>query len=210
VANLKEDIYEHFFDPTDEFLREPRAFIYDLAEGLLIEAKKASPGDWYEDERVVKGILLLLYTWNFAARETKKLSIENLGPLVTASKKNLQFLEGYDIISADEGAWPRVETTFDIFRPICGQTGASKALSLLNPRLFVMWDTGIRSWLGTHLIRGIGNGETGEKYALFLRGSQRIIGEYHLKEKLPPDSNVAKKFDEYNYVQMVMRRRSSS
>ena len=89
-----------------------------------------------------------------------------------------------------------------------GQTGASKALSLLNPKLFVMWDTKIRKRLKKELITGIGNGEKSENYVTFLKGIQRIINEYNLKQKLPLDSIVAKKVDEYNYVKIIMNEGS--
>jgi hypothetical protein len=80
------------------------------------------------------------------------------------------FLEKYSIINADERAWAVVKPLFDEFGKILGQTGASKALSLLNPWLFVMWDTRIRKELNQDLIRGIGNGASGDSYVIFLRG----------------------------------------
>jgi len=58
------------------------------------------------------------------------------------------------------------------------QTGASKALGLLNPELFVMWDTKIRKRLKKEHIKGIDNGETPENYLKFLYGIKYIIKEY--------------------------------
>jgi hypothetical protein len=50
------------------------------------------------------------------------------------------------------------------------------------------------------------NGESGEYYVIFLKGIQKIIEEYRIAEKLPQNSVVAKKVDEYNYVKIVMNK----
>jgi len=68
-----------------------------------------------------------------------------------------------------------------------------------------MWDTAIRKRLNRELIRGIGNGKTGEQYVVFLKGVQGIIKEYGIAEKLGSETIVAKKLDEYNYVRIVMK-----
>jgi hypothetical protein len=80
-----------------------------------------------------------------------------------------------------------------------GQTGASKALSLLNPKLFVMWDTRIRNKLRKKIIPGIGNGEKAEYYINFLKGIQKIIHDHHLVSKIKKNDHIAKKIDEYHY-----------
>jgi hypothetical protein len=206
---MTDTLYENFSDPTNEFSKEPRAFCYDLASQFIDKARKAAKSDWLEDTNTIKAVLLLLFTWNFAARETKQLDFSKVAALLREAKPDLQFLDCYRITdNLPDEAWDRIQATFDKFKPICGQTGASKALSLLNPHLFVMWDTEIRRRLGKQLIRGIGNGETGAKYVVFLKGVQKIIREYQIEEKLPSGSNVAKKFDEYNYVRIVMQRRA--
>ncbi|HLA80378.1 MAG TPA: hypothetical protein VJP78_01930 [Thermoleophilia bacterium] len=202
---MKDRLYEEFYDPTDDFAKEPRAFCYDLASQLIAEAKRTARNDWLQDTNTVKGVLLLLFAWNFAAKETKRLNFENVGTLLRKAKPDLQFLEKYSITDADKKTWRHIKKTFEVFRSVCGQTGASKALGLLNPRLFVMWDTAIRSRLNKGLVPGIGNGQTGEQYVVFLKGVQRIIQKYKIAGKLPPDSIIAKKFDEYNYVRIVMQ-----
>jgi hypothetical protein len=155
----------------------PRAFCCDLATKFIAEAKRAAADNWYEDTNTIKGVSLLLFTWNFAAKETKGLNFDNLGGLLKEAKEHLRSLERWSVTNADENAWECVKRVFDKFRAVCGQTGASKALSLLNPHLFVMWDTAIRRRLNRQLIRGIGNGQTGEQYVVFLKGAQRIIKE---------------------------------
>jgi len=200
-------LYEEFYDPTEDFAKEPRAFCYDVASQLIDKAKKvAGENSWIEDRNTIKGVLLLLFTWNFAAKETKQLNFDNLGTALRKIKKDILFLRDYTITNADSEAWDRIERVFEELRTLCGQTGAAKALSLLNPKLFVMWDTAIRSCLRKKYIPGIGNGQKGEQYVRFLQGIQRIIQKYSLEDKLPKGSNIAKKIDEYNYVRIVMRK----
>lgn len=203
---MRDTLYDEFYDPSKDFRSEPRFFCYDLATQLIKKAQEISSQDWYEDDNTVKGVLLLLYTWNFAAKQTKKLNFENVRKLIHNTKSDLKSLEKYCIRTVDNDAWVLIESVFDKFRNLLGQTGASKALSLLNPKLFVMWDTAIRKRLNRALISGIMNGENGEYYVIFLQGIQKIIKKYRIVEKLPEDSVVAKKVDEYNYVRIVKNK----
>jgi hypothetical protein len=206
IENTKDTLYNDFHDPSHDFLREPRAFCYELASNLINHAKEVDGENWRENVDVKKGIILLLYTWNFAAKETKKLNFENVGELIKVAKDDFKFLDKYSIENADDDAWEKVELIFDQFRILLGQTGASKALSLLNPNLFVMWDTAIRKRLNKELIPGIMNGERGEYYVKFLKGIKKIIEDYGISEKLLHGSMVAKKIDEYHYVNIVMNK----
>jgi len=200
---MKDTLYNGFYDPSQQFRRmDPRAFCYDLAEELIYKAKHTCNEDWYDDPRTVKGVLLLLFTWNFAAKATKNLTFEKISHLLKDNKEDLKFLEQFSIESADERAWPVIGKVFANFMAVLGQTGASKALSLLNPYLFVMWDTKIRRRLNKELIPGIDNGERPEHYVTFLQGIQRVVRDYHIPEKLPDGSIVAKKIDEYHWVKI--------
>jgi len=204
---MEDKLYDEFYDPSQDFLREPRAFCYELATQFINRAKDTAPDNWYEDINTIKGVLLLLYTWNFAAKETKKLNFQNVHELIRNNKNDLKLLEKYSISTADDAVWDMIKGVFDQFRSLLGQTGASKALSLLNPELFVMWDTAIRKRLKRELIPGIMNGENGEHYVIFLKGIKRILEEYRIAEKLPQYSVVAKKIDEYHYVTIVMNKK---
>jgi len=200
-----DDLYEDFFDPSDEFQDEPRYFCYELATELIDKAK-SSPESWYLNENTIKGILILLFTWNFAAIETKKLNFKNVGKILQECEQDLKELESYSIESIDTKIEEKIKNVFGKFKELMGQTGASKALSLLNPKLFVMWDTKIRKRLNKELIKGINNGETPASYLKFLYGIKDIIEKYNIKDKLPQSANVAKKIDEYNYVKIIMNR----
>lgn len=200
-----DNLYDDFHDPSDDFKKEPRYFCYDLAESLVTDARSKG-GTWYTHTDTIKGIMLLLFTWNFAAKKTKKLNFQNVRRTLQRCQKQLEALEAHTLESFDKRAEKRIEKVFREFMTLMGQTGASKALSLVNPKLFVMWDTKIRKRLKKALIRGIKNGEKPEHYVQFLKGVRKIIEQYGLRSKLPEDAILAKKFDEYNYVKIVMSR----
>ncbi len=200
-----DNLYENFYDPSDKFKKEPRYFCYELATELINKAK-TNTDNWYRDVNTIKGILLLLFTWNFAARETKKLNFGNVGKVLQECEQELKELETYTIENIDAKVEEKIKKVFGKFKELMGQTGASKALSLLNPNLFVMWDTKIRKRLNKKLIPGIDNGETPEKYLKFLYGVKEILENYRLKEKLSSPSSIAKKIDEYHYVKIIMNK----
>jgi hypothetical protein len=206
---MKRDrLYEKFYDPTQAFSQEPRALCYDLARSLIRKAMNRSERRWYHSDDTAKAILLLLYTWNFAARETKRLNRGKLLRLLRSNEADLRRLERYTILSADKEAWPIIRRVFARFKKPLGQTGASKALSLPNPRLFVMWDTAIRQRLRKQLVPGIANGQKPSHYTKFLKGTQENIRTYEISKKLKRGSIVAKKLDEFHYAEIVLRKRS--
>ena len=55
---MKDKLYNEFYDPSEDFLREPRAFCYDLATQFINQAKLVAGSDWYEDINTIKGVLL--------------------------------------------------------------------------------------------------------------------------------------------------------
>jgi hypothetical protein len=205
---MAKNIYKKFKDPTLDFEKEPRAFFYDLASGFIKTAKDSDSENWYTSVSTIKGIMILLFAWNFAARETKKLNFNNIGRLLGKIKDDLKKLETVSIENVNEDQLEIVKKVFGHSKKLFGQTGASKALSLLNPQLFVMWDTKIRTTL-RKMIVGIDNGEKPDNYIKYLSGIKNIICENNIKAKLAPDAIVAKKIDEYNYAHIVMRKRKA-
>ena len=201
---MPDTLYEDCEDPTDAFKREPRAFCYDLAVCLISQAKTDLTQSWYTNTETVKAIILLLYCWNFAARETKKLTFDLVRDVLATCEANLRCLEQYTLLTFTEESGTIIGSVFSQFRPLFGQTGATKALSLLNPSLFLMWDTSIRKRLRRELIRGLDNGQTEGQYTLFLRQVRGYAIQHDFQQRLAPDAILAKKIDEYHYVKIVM------
>lgn len=202
---MRDNLYEHFYDPTNNFKEEPRAFCYDLSQKLISKAKIQNPNNWYTHEKTINAILLLLFCWNFASPITKKLKRQDINDLLKKTNKDLKALENKTILHFDKYDENIIKNIYKEFKSVVGQTGASKALSLLNPKLFVMWDTKIRGRLKKFLIKGIDNGKNPEHYLKFLKGTNLIIKRYKLEDKVNQSSPIAKKIDEYNYVEIIMK-----
>jgi len=202
INSLDRLSYKFFYDPTEEFSKEPRAFCYDLAFEMTRKDKRT----FIVSDETVNGILLLLLTWNFAAPITRTLKQAKIRVLLSKNKERIDRLKNVTICSFADIYNSDVEVLFENFKKMFGQTGASKALSLINPRLFVIWDTEIRKELNKKYIKGIGNGETAEKYVRYLTGVQGIIKKYKLETKIKNKNEIAKKFDEYNFVKLIMEK----
>lgn len=126
---------------------EQRNYYYTRAQDTV----EREFGDcWYRsDELVFGGLMLLLYAWNFAAPQTKKMDAEEIKDLLEAHHAEIEEVRDTQLIDADldEGGvvFETVREVFPPFKDYFGQTGASKVLSLLSPQLFVMWDQDIRT-----------------------------------------------------------------
>jgi len=209
---LTDGFYKDFHDPTAEFYeKEHRAFCYDVSRRLIEEAKNQDPANWHTHEKTINGILLLLFCWNYRAIKTKGLKRENVIKLLEETKEYLEKLKNErisDFDNLDEWDKEAIKRLYAKFKELFGQTGASKALSLINTELFVMWDSKIRERLKKFpifRIKKIDNGKKPEHYLNFLEGMNGIVKEYKLEEKILKGSSIAKKLDEYNYVEIIMK-----
>jgi hypothetical protein len=196
---MKNQKYHDFEERLKKFKeKESRGFCYDIAADLV---KKGN---------VVDGSLLILFTWNFAARETKDPLLKSrIEKFFRENNKLINSFNGEDIVKSNLSALrEKIIRVFNSLKEITGQTGASKILSILYPNFFVMWDTQIRSELRQNGFKGIGNGETGEKYYLFLQFIQKEIQDNDLHiihKKYLNGKPIAKAIDEYNYSKSVLR-----
>lgn len=201
------DFYKDF--PSSKFIAEPRAFVFDLCIDLIEQAKKETT-DWYSHEKTVNAIITLLFCWNFAAKITKKLTRDKVKNLLWQNAENLKELQRYSLLDDWAKDGHRIEEVFKNFKEIMEQTGASKALALLNPRLFVMWDTGIRKALVQRkIVHGIHNGQRPDQYLLFLRQMKDVVLKFGLSERVGRDG-LAKKIDEYHYATIVMGKKNNN
>lgn len=205
---MKKIFYKNFSDPTKTFYKsETRAFCWDLSCKLIEIAKRKDPQNWYTHILTIKGILLLLYCWNFAANKTKKLKKWKVKKAIQNSISELRFLEKYNLLTIDESCDDKIKKIYKEFLNPFDQTGASKALCLLNPELFVMWDTKIRAFLRKSLIQGINNGEKSEHYILYLKKLNEFAIKYNLNKKISGKGTLAKKLDEYHYLKIVLKKK---
>ncbi|MDP3149841.1 MAG: hypothetical protein Q8N83_12000 [Ignavibacteria bacterium] len=203
---MEDEFYSDFPQRIEEFYaNEPRAFCYDLSLSLIDKAKETDIENWYYNNKTIEGILLLLYCWNFASPITKKLTKPIIENLLRTNKDNLKYLESYSIIDFNEGVHQRILEVFGNFKIIFGQTGASKALSLLNTKLFIMWDTKIRKTLrNLNLVSRIGNGEKPENYLNFMIDMKEVISRNGLVNLIENAEDITKKIDEFHFAKIVV------
>ena len=132
---------------------------------------------------------------------------ELLGSLLPA----IEELEGERLLSADLEDFSItsfIVALYDRFSDILDATGASKALHLLHPKLFIMWDDSIRKSYGIYV-------PSGNSYLRFLRMMReelaKAIEEYANERKLSVEEaeeyivsstgvELTKLLDEYNYL----------
>lgn len=115
--------------------RESRDYAYRAARCMLT----GEPTRFTEAE----AIDLLLRIWNSRSRYTHKLTLANTDALLAASEATRFQFEDRPITSLESHEHGRVADLFDDFRQLMGPVGAAKALGVLHPRFFPLWDTAI-------------------------------------------------------------------
>ena len=195
------------FEVTDDYKnKESRASVYTAALDVIKNARAEDKKDWLISRKTSNAILELLRSWNKVWLSKHPLTFEDIEKLLRDNQEDLKKLEGYTIENINENL-ENIKKVFGEFKGLLGQTGASKALSLLNPELFMMWDTKIRKAL-KRIIPGIDNGSTVGNYINFLKGIKKIIERYHIRDKVSPGDHILKKLDEFHYVKFVLNRES--
>lgn len=195
LTNNTKTLYKEFSQTNRFFKREVRACCYTHALRLINKAKKGKT--FYKSDLTIDAIILLLFSWNFAAPITKKLTRKKIKNVIMKNINLLKSVEDLNIVNIDLEENKQIKKVFNNFRKVFGQTGASKVLSLLNTKLFVMWDTKIRKGMGKY-ITNIGDGKKGNNYFNYLKGIQRIIMVENLL-KFSNENSIAKMIDEYHY-----------
>jgi hypothetical protein len=127
--------------------------------------------------------------YRFRPEEARDLR-ENLEPLIAAElaillefrRRRIATLTG-----ADEQA---VRRLFGRFRPTLGPVGTGKALHVLAPNFFPLWDNAIASNCGVSLEDGF--------FQFMLLMKEQVV---NLPDELAPGLTALKAIDEYNYLQ---------
>jgi len=205
---------------------EPRDIIYIVARKMILE----NPDSEYH---ILAGIEVLLLTWNavYLQRQPEKVrrSLENdVLKAYRNSKNDFDFLKDKKLETVDlkdldiVDRIKRIFKAFSRFRSI-EVTGASKAIHLINPELFMMWDNEIkRNHHRLHPYYRIRSETSDECYIEFMKTMQEIargilqqktIGEIwqmypvHLKEPQLVEifsqaavESLPKMLDECNYI----------
>jgi len=196
------------------FLAETGDVVYEIVIKAINE--------FYSSEARAIAIFTFLINWNrpwYEQSPKGRRAFNNLGEhlrdLVEAVRRVDPLLKRLnekliDTDVNDPEIISMITTCFNVFANICGSTGASKALHLLKPNLFVMWDEKIRNAYGVST--------SSEDYIEFLRKTKRIVdqvvSEYakdkglSLSEALKEIEEelkvtLLKAIDEYNYLKFT-------
>ncbi len=152
----------------------------------------------------IEAYLLILATWNFA-RFRYAMKDFDLTKFETTMRDLQPYFDKVRVMKFEtinfENQRENIEHIYDKLAKIRGieYTGATKIMALKNPRLFVMWDTGIRRLYNDELYRG-------KKIPAKPKGKDYVDFLLHLENKFTAitnpylDRSLAKMIDEYNYV----------
>lgn len=80
--------------------KEQRNYYYTKA--LRTVENEFDRSDWYRsDDLVYGGLMLLMYTWNFAARETKAMDGEEVKRILETHREAIESIRGLNLGDAD-------------------------------------------------------------------------------------------------------------
>jgi hypothetical protein len=148
----------------------------------------------------IEAYLLILATWNFAGfryaltnfdlKHFRK-TITTINPVFARLLPHSFETVDFNLVADD------IESIYSRLRPLVGQTGASKIMHFKHPKLFVMWDTGIRR------LYKIPNSASARNYLDFLRLMRSTFGHLRWTQL---DRSFAKAIDEYNFALVHPKR----
>lgn len=197
--------------PTpEEFLRgyesfrehNPRDAMYKVASFFVSHF-------WGNFREMSNGLGVLLLTWNQGYYRYGGLSSDELEECLESNWDAIEFFRNRDIFSLSESDEVRVKDLFDTFlialRRIDDKgsdtrspVAVAKALHLLAPRFFPLWDAAIAKAYKCNYSKN-----PAHVYLLFcgkMRTFATAISEYN---DLPDDVTLLKLIDEYNYAKFT-------
>lgn len=172
--------------------KEPRDLFYRAAADLIDRALCRSCS-----LSVAEALAVLLQTWNRARYRYKKFDANHFSDIETLLRTHRNRLHSLrkrriQTLTPDEKA--TMVSMFEAFEVVLGPVGTAKALHLLAPRLFPLWDRKIAAKYGVPLRKA---GLNGERYWRFMLISQRQCRA--LRSDGSVWSDPLKALDEYNY-----------
>jgi hypothetical protein len=171
---------------------EPRDLFYKAATELINLAL-----DRKTSLSVDEALAVLLQTWNreyYRFRKFDDAHFESIERLCREHQRRLATCRTRTIDSLAGGERLRIVNLFQEFETVLGPVGAAKALHLLGPNFFPLWDRAIAKAFGLSLAK---SGSNGQRYWSFMLDKQRRYRK--LSVQLAECPNVLKWIDEYNY-----------
>jgi hypothetical protein len=172
--------------------REPRNLFYRAATELLDLALRGATS-----LTVAEALAVLLQTWNKTYYQYHKFDQAHFTHIEQLLVKHHRTLAGYrhrTIHNLNCTERTTVSTLFQTFERVLGPVGAAKALHLLAPGLFPLWDRAIAQAYGLALGAA---GSNGDRYWRFMViAKQQCVA---LSRQEPGCKHPLKALDEYNY-----------
>lgn len=182
-------------------VNEPRDSIYKVAYSLLQM--------WWGDiPQVVDALSVLLLIWNARYYQWNNFYLNgtSLEQCLTANWPAIGGFHVRDIMSFVPADQPAIQHLFSSFlqalqinvgnRVRTSPVGVSKALHLLAPGFFPLWDTEIATAYGFNHLGGAG------EYLRFLAEIRRIAGALQHAPQVP-GRTLVKQIDEYNFARFT-------
>jgi len=172
---------------------EPRDLFYRAATELTELALKGKTS-----LSLSEAIAVLLQTWNRAYYQYYRFDHRHFVHIDQLLNQHAELLikefRNRSISSLCENDEAKVEAIFTAFETVLGPTGAAKALHLLAPRFFPLWDGAIAKAYGsTFKLRG----RNGAGYWRFMVTTR--LQYQRLCASFSQQVNLLKLVDEYNY-----------
>lgn len=146
---------------------------------------------------LAEALSVLLLTWNSAYYRFRGFDENHLEEIEGLLEENLPAILDYrerEIVTLEETESRQIEELFADFEKVLGPVGTAKALHLLAPRFFPLWDRKIAKVYGFDLGD---KGSNSKRYLEFMKISREQC--IRLKGKIEKGQNILKLLDEYNY-----------
>jgi hypothetical protein len=144
----------------------------------------------------LKNINLQYYRFRPEKARTLRSGLE---PLLTAELSCVSGFRERLLTTLDKADEPGVLRLFGAFRVMLGPVGTAKALHVLAPTFFPMWDNDIASGYGF-------SAEASGYFQFMLLAKNQLMG---LPADLIPGLSLVKAFDEYNYYKFSTPKKNS-
>lgn len=179
--------------------REPRDLFYRAAVQLIV-LTDAGQGDVSLSE----ALAVLLVVWNtqyYRMRpERRRTLVDDLDVLLERHGDQLAAYRDRAVDSLSDAEQLEIMRLFAEFQAVLGPVGSSKALHLLAPRFFPLWDERIRRG---YRVASERPDRHPDRYWQFMLITQRQVAACGGEQTLA--RNPVKALDEYNYCRFTLR-----
>jgi hypothetical protein len=178
---------------------EPRALFYRAAIALMGLATRGKPA-----LTTAETLAVLLQTWNKAYYQYRPFDRRHLAEIDRTLEEQRTALTTFRERSIEESAAEdetMVMTVFAGFEQVLGPVGAAKALHLLAPNFFPLWDRGIAKGYCLTLRIGASNAD---RYCEFMRIAREQVKSLGGEQGI--GRNALKAIDEYNYCKYSLKK----